>query len=473
MTMQNIIARIKNGINWYKKTGKRNKILILAGVLILLFLGYRQFFASSKTPAYTTATVTKGTLIDSITESGNVSTGTVSVSSPTDGIVTEVYVRNGDPVSQGQNLFTVESTATPQEKASAYASYLNALNSFQSAQQSKQSLVGQLEQARQTVLNAQDAVDQMNSNLSTSQPNPSTKKNYTQNEIDSINSSLTSARENFSALETKYNQTDTSINAANASLNSASLSLSATGNYTVTAPTSGTVANLAVTSGQNISGGSTSSNSNSNASSGTSLSSQTTSSSVSSISSSNPVLLITADNSSYEIEVAANESDMPNLKPGQNATVTFDALPNKTYVATLDRIDSVGTQSSGVVTFNAYFRLVSPSPEIKSGMSATVVVQTARKDNVLIIPTAAVRTSNGVSTVRILQPNGQISTVEVQTGLSTTNGVEITSGLSEGQTVITGTQTTGSGSSSVFGGGLRFGGGAGGGATFRRVGGGG
>jgi RND family efflux transporter MFP subunit len=305
-----------------------------------------------------------------------------------------------------------------------------------------------LEQSRKAVLDAQDAVDQMNNNINSGQGNPSTKQAYTQNEIDSINSSLTSARESFTANETKYNQEHASITAAQASLAAATSAYNETKDAIVTSPVAGTVANFAVSVGSSVSGGqnSTADSSNSNNSSST-----------------NSTVLVVGDFSKLGITVSVNEIDIPNIHAGQKATITLSAFPGKTYVGTIASVDTIGTENSGVVTYNAYLDIIAPPSSIKPGMSATAIIQTDRHDNVLKVPSMAVQTTDGQSYVRVMK-NGKVTQVPVTTGISSDSETEIDSGLSEGQTVVTNvvmptTITGNNAGASPFGGG-GFGGGA-------------
>lgn len=428
------------------------------GVLIVGVLTWRIASGSSNV-SYQTATVTKGTIISSVSETGNIATASQGgVGSPTTGIITDIYVKDGDSVTQGQNLFKVKSTATAQEIASAYASYENAVVALSTAAQNKINAQATLEKDRAAVITASSGVITMQNNINISYPNPATKLPYSQNDIDSINSALTSARETFSADELKYKQIDQIINSANASENSAALAYQATQDSIVTAPVSGTVANITVRPGDQVNATSGSLTSN--------LSSSTTTST-----STNAVLSIGNFSTPY-IKVQASEVDRPNIRAGEKATVTLSAFTGKTFVGTVYQVDSVGTISSGVVTYNIFITFDAPPANLLSGMSATVVIQTARHDNVLIIPTAALQTSNESQTVRVLK-NGKLTSVDVTTDLSSDTDTEITSGLSVGDMVVTRvssvTQTTAG--SSPFGGGIR--GGFGSGAIFRGGGGGG
>ncbi|MGH7203935.1 MAG: efflux RND transporter periplasmic adaptor subunit [Candidatus Levyibacteriota bacterium] len=447
--------------------GKR-LIIVVVVLAILGFSAFQVFGQNSAKPQYQTATVQKGSVISTVSESGNVNAGSqTQVTSPSNGLIQDVYVKDGDTVSAGDKLFLVKSTATPQEKASAYANYMQALASYNTAVAGKQTAQATLEKDRDAILTAQDTLDNFNSNPDAT--NPTTKKPYTQNEKDDLTSAVTSAQETFTADQTKYTQQDTAIGAASAQLSSANLSYQATQNSTVTAPIGGTVANLAVVPGTAV----TASN-NTSSSTSTSFSSSNSSSSNANSSSSNGTAVLAIGNyGQLSILTQVNEVDIPHLKPGEDATVTLDAFPNQTFVGKVQSVDSVGTITSGVVTYNVYISLVEPPTSIKSGMTASVAIQTGRHDDVLFVPTAAIQTANGSSYVRVLK-DGKVTQQTVTTGLASDNDTEITSGLNEGDTVVTSVVTTrASGSSSAAspfsgitggrgGGGGGFGGGAGG-----------
>ncbi|NTU46634.1 HlyD family efflux transporter periplasmic adaptor subunit [Candidatus Roizmanbacteria bacterium] len=446
------------------KTLSRKKKIVL-GILLAVIIGFTAFqlLVPKKTKqTYQTAQVQKSTIISTVTENGNVSsTSQASVSSPTTGIIEEIYVKNGDVVTAGQNLFKVKSTASAQDIASAYASYLNSSASYNTATQNKLSNQAKLEQDRQAVINASTNVTNLQTNLNNSYNNPATKQPYTQNEIDAINSALTSARQTFSADEQKVLQTDTNIAAAAAAKTSAWLSYQSTQTAVVAAPIGGTIANLSVRVGDAVTG-----TNNSSISSTNSNTSATTASTV----------LAIGNFSAPYIKVQANENDVPNIKPDQKATITIDAFSGKTYVGKVDQVDTVGTSSSGVVTYNVFVSFVAPPDNLKPGMSASVVIQTGRKDDVLNIPSSAIQTSNGESTVRVLK-NNKITSASVETGFVGDTETEIVSGLNENDSIVTGSlsmSTGASGSSSPFGNTLRmggatsFGGTAGGSAAVRR-----
>jgi multidrug efflux pump subunit AcrA (membrane-fusion protein) len=177
--------------------------------------------------------------------------------------------------------------------------------------------------------------------------------------------------------------------------------------------------------------------------------------------------------------------DIIKVKPGQKASVTIDAISGKTFTGKVVGIDRNGSSSSGVTVYPTSVMLDMDVEGVQPNMAATVNIITETKDNVILIPVGAAKTSNGQATVTILK-NNQPQQVTVELGLSSDTQVEVLSGVLEGDAVVTSssaaTQQTGastrSGSSSPFasggfggapgmggmgGGGMRQGGGSGGG----------
>lgn len=423
---------------------KRTILIALAALIFLVFIAWKFTGSRNRQPLYQTVPVTRDSIISTITSTGNISAdGEMTVSSPAAGEITDLYVWNGDTVTTGQNLFRVRASATQEDQAAAYATYMNALSALKAAQSSKLSAQSLLEKDRQAVIDASTAVAIMQNNLNVNANNPVTKQSYTQNDIDSIKSAYTSAEETFRADESKYLNADTSINASQAQASSAWQNYRLTQDAIVRAPVSGTVANLSVSVGSqvpgtagNSAGGNQSGTGQSGGNGSGSTSAPAVPSSVSSVTSGSPVLVI-GNFSDLSISAQINETDIPNIHSGQKAVVTLDAYPGKTYAGVVTGVDSVGTISSGVVTYIAHIRLESPPSTVLPGMSSTVVIETARHDHVLAVPNGAVQTANGQSEVRVWN-NSNLTMLPVETGISSDTETEIVSGLSEGQTVVIG-----------------------------------
>lgn len=432
--MKHIFTDIKKRIS---NLSFKQKILLILIVAALGFVGYKVTNSSQAKPQYQTTKVTKGEIISTLSESGTiVIANQTNVNSPTDGILQEVYVKNGDVVNEGENLFKVKSTATAQEKASTLATYLGAANSEKLAETGSLTADAQMWSDQQTVLNAQNSVDYKNNNT----VNPSTKQTYTDLEKQSIDSALTIARKQFSASEQKFKEISSSINAAKAQLTSSWLNYQNTQDSIMTAPSSGTVANFSAGIGGNVSAGNTSSTGTTNASSNASTSSS---------SSSSPVLIL-GDFSNIIMKAQVSEVDVSKVKNQQKVTITLDAFPGKTFVGEVSSIDTIGTNSSGVVSYNVYITLIAPPSDLMSGMTSSAIIQMDRKDNVLKVPSTAIQSSTNGSSVRVLK-NNIISQVSVEIGIASDSETEITSGLQEGQTVITSSINSAANTSSTNG----------------------
>ncbi len=166
-----------------------------------------------------------------------------------------------------------------------------------------------------------------------------------------------------------------------------------------------------------------------------------------------------------------SESEIGNVKVGQIATVTVEALEGRKLAARVSEVALTSTSSSGAVSYDVTFQLDQMDPGLKLGMSATaeVVVKQAEGVNV---PTSAI--SGGAV---IVKRAGKEVRQRVVTGLAGDTATIILSGLSAGETVVLPSVTsTGSGAASITSrlgsrlGGVAGGGGLGGAGGLRRSG---
>jgi multidrug efflux pump subunit AcrA (membrane-fusion protein) len=167
-----------------------------------------------------------------------------------------------------------------------------------------------------------------------------------------------------------------------------------------------------------------------------------------------------------------SESEIGNVKVGQIATVTLEALEGRKLAAHVSEVAILSTSNGGVVSYDVTFQLDQMEPELKPGMSATaeVVVKQAEGVNV---PTSAI-SGGSVTVVR----GGKDVPQRVVTGLAGNSSTIVLSGLKAGETVVlpaaTGTRSSTSPTSKLgsrLGGGIGGGGGGGlggGGAVFFR-----
>jgi macrolide-specific efflux system membrane fusion protein len=174
--------------------------------------------------------------------------------------------------------------------------------------------------------------------------------------------------------------------------------------------------------------------------------------------------------------VSFSESDITKVHVGQPATVSIDALSGVELGAHVSSIATVGTTSSGVVSYPATLTLDQVDPRVKPGMSASASVIVGQAQGVTV-PTQAITGSGSLATVNLLK-GSQTVTTPVVVGVRGDTRAQIVSGLSAGQQLVItvtlpslGSSSTGSGTGGL--GGRLGGGGLGGGGGFLFRGGGG
>jgi len=139
-------------------------------------------------------------------------------------------------------------------------------------------------------------------------------------------------------------------------------------------------------------------------------------------------------------EADVSEANVASLSLGQSVDYTFDALgPDRHFSGVIKTINPASTLVSGVVDYKVTASMDNV-PDIKPGMTANMTILVAKRDNVLAVQNSAIINQDGKQYIRVVD-NSQTKTyhqVEVQTGLQADGGlVEITSGLTEGQEIVT------------------------------------
>ena len=171
--------------------------------------------------------------------------------------------------------------------------------------------------------------------------------------------------------------------------------------------------------------------------------------------------MVIGNDSAMVTVVPFAESDAAKIAFDQDATITFDALPNVSINGKVIAVAGAAVVTSGVVNYYATISLDQTDKNLKEGMTsnATVIVSTAT--NAIVVPNLAITRLGGQAYVTVYQ-NGQQVQTAIETGVVGDQYTEVTSGLSAGAQVViptlrlpTGTNTRGTGA----GGGVRIGGG--------------
>src|SRR5262249_21360975 len=144
--------------------------------------------------------------------------------------------------------------------------------------------------------------------------------------------------------------------------NSLAQAQTALSDYTISAPIAGTIADLNLHVGDTVGSGTSG------------------------------ATLITSDQIA---DLSLNEVDAAKVQVGQNATLTFDAIPNLSLTGTVSDVSPLGTVSQGVVSYDIKIAFTTQDPRVKAGMTVNADIQTAVHSNILEVPASAIQTSNG------------------------------------------------------------------------------
>lgn len=138
----------------------------------------------------------------------------------------------------------------------------------------------------------------------------------------------------------------------------------------------------------------------------------------------------------FEIKVDIPETDVAKLKINDKVAITLDAFGEDVkFSGQVVSIDPASTELQDVVYYKIKVTIDPTEAPVKAGMTANVTVNTNQRENVLFIPSRAVR-ANGAKYARVLK-GGQVSDVPVKLGLKADDGkVEILEGLNEGDEVV-------------------------------------
>ena len=189
-------------------------------------------------------------------------------------------------------------------------------------------------------------------------------------------------------------------------------------NYTITAPISGTIIQKNVQAGETVGN-------------------------ESAAASTTPMCII-HDLRYLEMTLNVDELQILSMKEGQDVRITADAIPDKTFEGVVTNVSSAGTTTSGTTTYPVTIR-IDDYGELLPGMNATAEIEVASADNALSIPNAAVIRGNYVLVTAdspsaanadpsMTAPEGYVY-VKVETGISDNDYIQITSGLTEEDTV--------------------------------------
>jgi len=380
-----------------------------AAIFIVIMLAAAYFLLrgdGEEVPQVQTAKVQKGTIISSVSASGNVISSNIeNITTQASGTVKKVYISDGDEVYAGQKIAEIDLDIQGQQnQASAYLTYVSAHRS--------------LNTARNNYRKTQAALEVVYDEIQGHDDDESLEMKETRTNAEVAN-------------DNAYD----SVKTAEARLSSAALALRTTSG-SITSPASGTVKSVTIAEGMNIGATETASGARANQ------------------------RVATIGTKGLPIATLnVSEIDVSLIEQGQKATITLDSIADKTFTGKVVSVDRVGMITNNVTTYTTIIQFDTSSDQILPNMATTANIIIDSKSDVLIVPSQAVNYQDGQESVTVIR-NGQEQNVLVETGIFNDIQTEIVSGLKEGDTIITITTTSTNQTTQTRSGGFMFGGGA-------------
>jgi len=135
------------------------------------------------------------------------------------------------------------------------------------------------------------------------------------------------------------------------------------------------------------------------------------------------------------VKVFVDEPDLGRMGVGMPVTITWDALPGKKWTGVVDRLPTeivpLGTRQVGEVGC----AIDNPNRDLVPGTNVNAEIQSKVVENALTIPREALRRNNGVGGVMALGPDDSLQWRPIQVGVTSAGRVQVTSGLSDGDSV--------------------------------------
>ena len=160
------------------------------------------------------------------------------------------------------------------------------------------------------------------------------------------------------------------------------------------------------------------------------------------------LFVIAGDLGQMELRVDIDEADVGKVEPGQKASFTVEAFPDKRFPAEIASIRYASELNSDVVTYKAVLLVDNSERLLRQGMTATADILVSESEDVILVPTAALRfvpagvdapTSSGDERTAWLLRNGEPLPVPITVGASDGRYTAVVNGdLRVGDMVVTG-----------------------------------
>ena len=402
---------------------KNKKLLIILGsciigtIIFILIAKSRGWIGGEDAIVVELSDIKRGKIVELVTASGSIQPEVeVNISPEVPGEIIELNIMEGDSVKEGDLLVQIRPDNYINALERAKATYNQQLANYSSAKSSlaraeAQFLKTELEYNRQKKLYEQKVISDSDYEVA-----------------------LTNYKISVQDLESSKQSVKASqyvVKSASASVDDAEENLSKT---SILAPMNGTVSKLSVELGERVVGTSQMA--------GTEL-------------------LRVADLNKMEVKVDVNENDIVRVSLGDEVDIDVDSYMNldKKFKGTVTEIASTANpkpSADAVTEFEVKIRILNESfvdlqkdgitNPFKPGMTASVEIITQVKDNIQIVPISSVTTRNKkdsldkeiIKQIIFIQDNDKVKEVEIETGISDFENIEILSNLDENNKIVSG-----------------------------------
>ncbi len=373
--------------------GKRWIIITLIIVAAIVMVGWAMMHKNEQKPDYITAVAEQRDLQQTVLADGKITASKqVSVGAQVSGQIKSLLVTLGEPIKQGQLIAEIDSMTQQNELKNAEA----ALENVQAQRAAKLAV-------------------QANQRAAFSRQQAMLAKNLTPRaDYDAAQADLNSTSAEIRALEAQIVQAQIHLDTSKVNL----------GYTQISSPMDGTVVSIPVEEGQTVNAVQSA-----------------------------PTIIKVANLDTMTVKAQISEADVVNVKPGMKVWFTILGQPNKRYSATLRAIepapDSINTDSTSMMTsssstsstseaiyYYGLFDVANPEHTLRISMTAEVHIVLGDQPDAIVIPSTALDTFDGRTSVQVVDEQQRVQRREVQVGINNNIEAQITHGLKAGERVI-------------------------------------
>lgn len=474
-------------LNKIKNLFRAHKIISIISVVLLIvacYFGYKYFFASAKQTTYLVSEIKKGTIVTTVSGSGQVSAKSqIDIKPKASGEVVYVGAKTGDYVSAGQLIVSIDAhdakIALESAKLSLEKAKASAVSDGTSPSQNYEEALNNINEVFIDLPSILNGVNSILNNYTVSTYKDNLPNNAARNY-------LSLAIEEYNRANNSYNQTLNNFRSLTKNISDQNIVNFLAETYTMLKQVSSAVkqTNTFVTYTYDVIDEINRTDELTTDRSNLNTWIKTIDTDLSSLSSSrNTIKSANLDIKSQELTVAQKESDYQNyflrapfdgiignldvtlsdtissgssigtfvtnqkiaeitlnevdiskVKAGQKATLTFDAIEDFSLTGVVTEVDAVGSVSSGVVSYGVKISFDTQDTRVLPGMSVSANIATDVKQDVLVVSNSAIKTTDGKSTVVVAPSNTEVTEEDSSVGVSITGATStqvVTTGISD------------------------------------------